>query len=76
VFVYSPDADPAANVASGIEEEVELPSVNGSVVVMGTVTRTICGQTKQAVARVADAVLITYAVVMIAVLAAGARYLL
>jgi hypothetical protein len=76
VFVYSPDTDPAANVVSAIQEEVELSNMNGSVVVMDTVTRTICGQTKQAVARVADAVLITYAVVMVAVLAAGARYLL
>ena len=49
---------------------------NRSVVAMGTVARTVGKQSKQLVRRVADAVLIIHVVVVVAVLAAGARFLL
>ena len=53
-----------------------MSHINQAVVAVGTVTQTIGRQTKQVVKRVADAVLITHAVILVAVLAAGALFLL
>jgi hypothetical protein len=54
---------------------LSLSHINQAVVAVDTVTQSIGGQTKQ-VGRVADALLIIYAVIFVAILAAGAWYLL
>ena len=53
-----------------------MSSISRRVVAVSTVTQTIGIQTKQVVEDIADAVLITYAVVLVTVLAAFAKYLL
>ena len=53
-----------------------MSHINQAVVAVDTVTQTIGRQTKQVVGRVADALLIIYAVTFVVVLAAGASFLL
>jgi hypothetical protein len=53
-----------------------MPKLNRSLVTVGTASRTICRRTRQVAQRVADAVLVTHAVVLVGLLAVGARCLL
>jgi hypothetical protein len=53
-----------------------MQKLNRSLVAVGTTSRSICRQTRQVAQRVADAILVTHAVVLVAVLAVGARCLL